>query len=48
MMVLLSYFFIAAMAGIAVSAIVGFVLGNLLIDRGEKADRPMRIFVDQR
>jgi hypothetical protein len=46
MMVLLSYFFIAAMAGIAASAIV--VLSNLLIDRFEKADRPMRIFVDQR
>jgi hypothetical protein len=43
MMVLLGYFLIAAMAGIAASAIVGLVLTNLLIRRFTKADRPMNV-----
>ena len=38
MMVLLGYFLIAAIAGVAASAIIGFVLTNLLIARFEKAD----------
>jgi hypothetical protein len=42
-MVLLGYFFIAAISGVAASAMVGFVLTNLLIARFEKADRPIRI-----
>jgi hypothetical protein len=36
MMVLLGYFFIAAAAGVAASAMVGLVLTNLLIGRFEK------------
>jgi hypothetical protein len=43
MMILLGYFFIAAILGVAASAMIGFVLTNLLIGRFEKADRPMRI-----
>ena len=43
MMVLLGYFFIAAISGVAASAVIGFVLTNLLVGRFEKADRPMRI-----
>ena len=43
MTVLLGYFLIAAIAGVVASAIVGFVLTNLLIGRFEKADRPIRI-----
>jgi hypothetical protein len=43
MMVLLGYFFIAAISGVAASAMIGLVLTNLLIDRLEKADRPIRI-----
>ena len=39
MMVLLSYFLVAAMAGVAASAMVGLVLTNVLIGRFEKADR---------
>ena len=44
MMVLLGYFFIAAITGVASSAMIGFVLAKLLIGRFEKADRPIRIF----
>jgi hypothetical protein len=36
------YFFIAAMAGVAASAIVGFVLTSLLVARVDKRDRPAR------
>jgi len=43
MMVLLGYFIIAVMAAIAASAILGFILSNLLIARVQKADRPIRI-----
>jgi hypothetical protein len=43
MMVLLGYFIIAAMAGVAASAIIGFILTNLLISRFQRADRPVRI-----
>jgi hypothetical protein len=48
MMVLLGYFLIAAIAGVAASAIIGFVLTNLLIGRFEKADRPIRISSNRR
>ena len=47
MMVLLGYFMVAAMAGVAASAIIGFVLTNLLMARLQKADRPMRISSNQ-
>jgi hypothetical protein len=40
MMVLLGYFFIAVTAGVAASAIIGFILTNLLISRFQRADRP--------
>ena len=43
MMVLLGYFFIAAMAGVAASAIVGFVLTSLLVARVDKNDRSARV-----
>ena len=36
MMVLFGYFLMAAIAGVAASAIIGFVLTNLLIGRFEK------------
>jgi NhaP-type Na+/H+ or K+/H+ antiporter len=42
-MVLIGYFIIAAIAGIAVSAIIGFVLTNLMIRCFTKADRPIKI-----
>jgi hypothetical protein len=48
MVVLLGYFFIAAAAGVAASAMVGLVLTNLLIGRFEKADRPIRISSNRR
>lgn len=48
MMVLLGYFIIAAMAGAAASEIVGFVISDLLIVRFQKADRPLRVPVNQR
>ena len=48
MMVLLGYFLMAAIAGVAASAIIGFVLTNLLIGRFEKTDRPIRISSNQR
>jgi hypothetical protein len=38
MMLLLGYFIIAAMAGVAASAIVGLVISNLLIARLQKTD----------
>jgi hypothetical protein len=40
-MVLLAYFLIAAIAGIAASAIVGLILTNLVIRRFTKAERPV-------
>jgi uncharacterized membrane protein YuzA (DUF378 family) len=43
MTVLLGYFLIAAIAGVASSAIMGFVLTRLLIARVGKGDRPSRI-----
>jgi hypothetical protein len=43
MIVLLGYFLIAAITGIAASAIVGLVLTNLLIRRFTKTDRPIKI-----
>ena len=43
MMVLLGYFLIAAIAGIAASAIVGLILTNLVIRRFTKADRPIKV-----
>ena len=43
MMVLFGYFIIAAMAGVAASAIIGFILTNLLISRFQRADRQVRI-----
>jgi hypothetical protein len=43
MMVLLGYFLIAAITGIAASAIIGLVLTNLLIRRFTKAERPMNV-----
>jgi hypothetical protein len=36
MMVLLGYFLVAAISGVAASAIIGFVLTNLLIGRFER------------
>ena len=48
MMVLLGYFLIAAVAGIAASAIVGFVLTKLLVGRFTKGDRPINIHAHQR
>ena len=42
-MVLLGYFLIAAIAGVAASAIIGLVLTNVLIRRFTKADRPIKI-----
>jgi hypothetical protein len=48
MMVLLGYFFIAAMAGVAASSIIGFVLTNVLINRFEKVERPIRILSNRR
>ena len=41
MTVLLGYFFIAAISGVAASAMIGFVLTKLLIGRFEKANRPL-------
>ena len=46
MMVLLGYFLFAAIAGVAASAVIGFVLTKLLITRFEKADRPIPIFTN--
>ena len=43
MMVLVGYFLIAAIAFIAVAAMIGLVLTNLMIRRFTKADRPIRI-----
>jgi hypothetical protein len=43
MRVLLGYFLIAAIAGIAASAIVGLVLTNVMIRRFTKADRPIKV-----
>jgi hypothetical protein len=43
MVVLLDYFIDAAMAGVAASAIVGFVLTSLLVARVDKSDRPARV-----
>jgi hypothetical protein len=43
MMVLLGYFLVAAIAGIAASAIVGLILTNLVIRRFTKAERPMNV-----
>jgi hypothetical protein len=43
MMVLVGYFLIAALAGIAASAMIGLVLTNLMVRRFTKADRPIRI-----
>jgi hypothetical protein len=43
MMVLAGYFLIAAIAGIATSLMIGFVLTNLMIRRFAKADRPIKI-----
>jgi hypothetical protein len=48
MMVLLAYFIIAAIAGVAASLILGFVLTNVLIERFGKADRPIRISSNRR
>lgn len=42
-MVLAGYFLIAAIAGIATSAMIGLVLTNLMIRRFAKADRPIKI-----
>ena len=42
-MVLLGYFLIAAIAGIAASAIVGLILTNLVIRHFTKADRPIKV-----
>jgi hypothetical protein len=39
MMILLFYIIIAAVAGIAASAIIGFVLTNLMIGRSETFNR---------
>ena len=43
MVVLLGYFIIAAMAGVAASAIIGFVLTSLLVARVDKSDRAARV-----
>ena len=43
MTVLLGYFLIAAIAGVAILAIIGFVLTSLLFARVDKGDRPSRI-----
>jgi len=43
MLVLLGYFSIAVIAGVATSAIIGFVLTRLLIARVGTGDRPSRI-----
>ena len=43
MLVLLGYFLISAALSVAASAIVGFVITNLLVDRFTKADRPIKI-----
>ena len=43
MLILLGYFLIAATVSVAASAIVGFVVTNLLVDRFTKADRPIKI-----
>ena len=43
MMVLASYFLIAAIAVIAASAMIGLVLTNLMIRHFTKADRPIKI-----
>ena len=43
MTVLLGYFLIAAIGGIATSAIIGFVLANLLVARVDKGDRPAEL-----
>ncbi len=47
MMILLGYFLIAAIAGVAASATIGFVLTHLLVSRFEKANRPIAISSDQ-
>jgi hypothetical protein len=41
--VLLGYFLIAAIAGVATSAIIGFILTSLFIARVHRGDRPSRI-----
>jgi hypothetical protein len=41
MMVLLGYFLIAAISGVAALAMIGLVLTNLFIGRFEKAARPI-------
>ena len=43
MTVLLGYFLIAAIAGVATSAVIAFVLTSLFIARVDKGDRPSRI-----
>ena len=43
MTVLLGYFLIAAIAGVATSAIIGFVLTSLFIARLDRGDRPSRV-----
>jgi hypothetical protein len=43
MVILLGYFIDAAMAGVAASAIVEFVLTSLLVARVDKSDRPARV-----
>jgi hypothetical protein len=43
MLVLVGYFFIAASAGFAASAIIGYILASMLIRRYEKADRPVKV-----
>ena len=43
MTVLLGYFLIAAIAGVAILATIAFVLTSLVIARIDKGDRPSRI-----
>jgi len=43
MTVLLGYFLIAAIAVVATSAIIGFVLTSLFIARLDRGDRPSRV-----
>ena len=47
MMILLGYFLIAAVAGVAASATIGFILTNLLVSRCENADRRIGISSNQ-
>jgi hypothetical protein len=42
-MTVLGYFLIAAIAGVATSAIIGFILTSLFIARSDKGDQPSRI-----